>query len=126
MIISARPQAGRRIHGRANVRARRRDGRVRRRANRLTNDLMTSWEGFLTTVDHLRVELDEVASRVSSFMFEYGTGSMDSVHAATYEYVDADGFVTNDQGFADIPPSRLSIYTDNSGVVACRNRRPRN
>lgn len=110
-------------HGPNGWRARRTDGRVRRRAGRLTADLLTAWADLLSTVPHLRVELHEVADAVPAAMRNWGLASYDAVHAATTQYVQADGLVTTDAGFGSVPANQMRIYTDSSRVRSCRRRR---
>ena len=110
-------------HGRKGWPAKRGDGRVRRRAGRLTADLLDAWTDLLSTVPHLCVELHEVADAVPAAMRNWGLASYDAVHAATAQFVQADGLVTTDAGFGSVPTNQLRIYTDNSRVRSCRRRR---
>ena len=99
------------------------DGRVRRRAGRLTRELLHSWEELLTTVPHLRVELEEIADLVVKNMTSYGIASYDAAHAATAAYVAADGLVTNDAGFGHVDADELALYVDALRVRSCRRHR---
>lgn len=58
-------------------------------------------------------------------MTNYGLASYDAVHAATAIAADAEAIVTLDTGFALLPSSVLTIYTDRSRVTACRAKRRR-
>lgn len=110
-------------HGRKGWPAKRRDGRVRRRAGRLTSDLLEAWADLLSTVPHLCVELNEVVDLVPAAMRNWGLASYDAVHAATAQFVQADGLVTTDAGFGSVPTNQLRIYTDDTRVRSCRRRR---
>ncbi|WP_423921331.1 PIN domain-containing protein [Frigoribacterium sp. 2-23] len=110
-------------HGNKAWPQKRTDGRVRRRAGRLTADLMASWEALLATVPHLRVELEEVAGLVVDNMNAYGLASYDAAHAATAAYVEAEGLVTNDAGFGLVDATELALYTDASVSRSCRRHR---
>ncbi|WP_123733846.1 PIN domain-containing protein [Rathayibacter sp. PhB152] len=99
------------------------DGRVRRRAGRLCKELFDAWGDLLTTVPHLRVELDEVADLVLTTMTAYGLASYDAAHAATAAYVGANGLVANDAGFGQVDAAELALYVDASRVRSCRRRR---
>lgn len=101
----------------------RNDGRVRRRAGRLTERLLTSWHELLESLPHACIELDEVSSAVLRMMTSHGLASMDAAHAATAEYVGADGLVTTDAGFGNVPGEELRLYVDASRVRSCRQRR---
>lgn len=99
------------------------DGRVRRRAGRLTKALIDSWDDLLATVPHLRVELEEVGDLVVDTMTTTGLASYDAAHAATAAFVEADGLVTNDAGFGHVDEAALTLYVDASRVRSCRRRR---
>lgn len=99
------------------------DGRVRRRAGRLTQQLLDSWQDLLDTVPHLRIELEEVGDLVVDTMTSSGLASYDAAHAATAAFVGADGLVTNDAGFGQVEESTLALYVDASRVRSCRRRR---
>lgn len=110
-------------HGKKAWPSKRNDGRVRRRAGRLTDQLFGSWNDLLRTVPYLAVDLAEVAANVPDLMRRYGLASMDAAHVATAEYVGVDGLVTTDAGFAAIPATRLRLYVDDTRVRSCRRRR---
>lgn len=74
-------------HGKQNL-SKRRDGRVRGRAGRLSRDLFQRWELLLRAVPHLCIELDEVSAEVLDLMTKYGLASMDAAHVATAVFVD--------------------------------------
>jgi len=59
------------------VPAKRRDGRVRSRAARLTDDLLAAWRDVRTSVPSLCVELHEVADEVPRAMRDWGLASYD-------------------------------------------------
>jgi predicted nucleic acid-binding protein len=108
-------------HG--NRRGARNDGRITARAGRLAEELMTAWELTLSTVTNVRVEVGEVAGDYLPLMTKYGLGSMDAVHAATALFVEADGLVTTDAGFGNVPMTDLRLFVDSSRVASCRRRR---
>lgn len=110
-------------HGPKGWPGKRKDGRVRRRAGRLTQELLESWNELLESLPHLCIELEEVSAAVPALMAECGLASMDAAHAATAEYVDAQGLVTTDAGFGDVPAERLRLYVDASRVRSARQRR---
>lgn len=110
-------------HGKKAWPAKRADGRVRRRAARLSTALFRSWTDLLDSVPHLRIELHEVASSVPGLMAAHGLASIDAVHVATAAYVQADGLVTTDAGFGCVPAKDLVLFVDESRVRSCRRRR---
>lgn len=81
--------------------AKRRDGRVRARAGRLTEELLGRWADLLESVPHACIELHEVSADVLGLMRQYGLASYDAAHAATAMYVRA-GLVTTDAGFGAV------------------------
>lgn len=58
-------------------------------------------------------------------MREYGLASYDAAHAASAITAGAEAIVTIDTGFAFLPASLLTIYTDRSRLASCRAERPR-
>lgn len=54
-----------------------------------------------------------------------GLASYDAIHAASAVAAGAEAIVTLDTGFALLPASLLTIYTDRSRLVSCRTKRPR-
>jgi predicted nucleic acid-binding protein len=110
-------------HGRKGWPAKRNDGRVRRRAGRLSADLRRDWGDLLLTINHTRIELDEVADDVPQLMAQHGLASYDAAHAATAMYVSAGGLVTTDAGFGRVPEKDIALYVDNSRIRSCRRHR---
>ena len=110
-------------HGKRGWPKQRSDGRVRRRAGRLTRELLDVWRDFLANVPYSRIELHEIADEVPALMATYGLGSYDAAHVATALYADVDGLVTTDAGFGAVPGSQLRLYVDASRVKSCRRRR---
>jgi predicted nucleic acid-binding protein len=110
-------------HGPKAWPSKRTDGRVRRRAGRLTTALLQSWNDLLSTTPHLCVELHEVVDEVPSIMTRYGLASMDAAHAATAAYVGDVAMVTCDAGFGAVPERSLPLYVDASRVRSVRRRR---
>jgi predicted nucleic acid-binding protein len=101
------------------------DGRARRRAARLLNDAASRYETLTLRVDHLAVPLGDVTGAARSLMANHGLASYDAVHAASAIATGAKAIVTVDTGFALLPASTLTIYTDRSRLASCRSRRPR-
>lgn len=106
-------------------RSHRTDGRVRRRGGRLLHDAIARYERLLTSVDHIPVPVGRAADMAATMMIDYGLASYDSVHAASAIMAGADAIVTTDTGFALIPASMLTIYTDHSRLAACHSKRQR-
>jgi predicted nucleic acid-binding protein len=109
-------------HGKKNWKRARLDGRSRRRATRLMQDMLSGWASHLAAFDHGRVELHEVVNPAMDLM-ALGLSSYDAVHAATATFVEADGIVTTDTGFGALPERSLRIYTSSSKVAGARARR---
>lgn len=57
-------------------------------------------------------------------MTSYGIASYDAAHAASAIAADAEAIVTLDTGFALLPASVLTVYTDRSRLASCRKKRP--
>lgn len=104
-------------------RNRRADGRVRRRANTVTSTLMSAWSEFLTTVDYICVELDEVSSLAPAIMADHGLASYDAIHAATAQYAGASHLATLDTQFGRIAENALTIHVPSSKARYCRSLR---
>ncbi|HZA41387.1 MAG TPA: type II toxin-antitoxin system VapC family toxin [Actinomycetota bacterium] len=104
-------------------RRRRHDGRSLRRAHRLVRGIMDAWEDLLSAFTYLEVQVAEVMDRVEELMGTFGLSSYDAVHVATGEYAGARTLVTTDAGFASVPETRLTIYTNASRVGPCRRMR---
>lgn len=103
--------------------AKRRDGRVRKRAARLSDDLLGSWRDVLESVPSLCIELQEVADGVPAAMGRRGLASYDAVHALTAIYSSNGYIATTDSGFGSAPASELTIFIDQSRLGACRRHR---
>jgi predicted nucleic acid-binding protein len=101
------------------------DGRARRRAARLLNDTIARYGTLLLSIDHFPVPLGDTASSARSLMTGYGLASYDAIHAASAVAAGAEAIVTLDTGFALLPASLLTIYTDRSRLASCRAKRPR-
>lgn len=106
-------------------RSHRTDGRARRRAARLMNDAVSRYETLLLSAYHLSVPVARAGSAARSLMTDYGLASYDAVHAASAIAAGAGAIVTLDTGFALLPTSLLSIYTDRSRLASCRSKRGR-
>jgi predicted nucleic acid-binding protein len=110
-------------HPAGSLREIRRDGRVRKRAGRLTQQLLESWSDVLRTGPSLVIELHEIADEVAKPMTEWGLASYDAVHAATAIYAGSRAILTLDTGFGDVPTRQLDVYIDRSRLAPCRKRR---
>lgn len=103
----------------------RHDGRARRRANRLLQGTLDAWADLLTVFDHATYDVGEVGHRVPELMTRYGLGSYDAVHAATALEAGVLAMITTDTGFANLPQTQLTIYTNAGRVPDCRRFRQR-
>ncbi len=101
------------------------DGRARRRARRLLEDVNSRLRTLLTPLDHVSVSVASVVDAAVDIMSGYGLASYDAVHAASAITAGADAIVTTDTDFARLPASVLAIYTDRSRLASCRAKRPR-
>jgi predicted nucleic acid-binding protein len=101
------------------------DGRSRPRAGRLLNDTISRYDEMLGTLTHLSIRLGRIAGPAIALMTEYGIASYDAAHAASAVAAGADAIVTLDTGFALLPASLLTIYTDRSRLASCRGKRRR-
>lgn len=110
-------------HGPRGWPSKRHDGRVRRRAGRLTDRLLSSWAEIVASRPSLCVELHEVSDEVPTAMKRWGLASYDAVHAQTAVYAGSPSIVTLDAGFGSVPQRVLSLYVDASRVSSCRRRR---
>jgi predicted nucleic acid-binding protein len=106
-------------------RAHRTDGRSRRRAARLLHDTILRYDALLTPVDHFPIPLGDITATAITFMADYGVASYDAAHAATAISAGAETIVTLDTGFALLPSTQLTMYTDRSRLASCRAKRPR-
>jgi hypothetical protein len=57
-------------------------------------------------------------------MTDHGLASYDAAHAASAIAAGAKAIVTLDTGFALLPASHLTMYTDRSRLASCRAKRP--
>jgi len=102
---------------------RRHDGRSRKRVGRLMGQVQAAWEETLASFSFVRVELHEVTDAMPEMMRRYGLGSHDAIHAATSLYAGVPRIATLDTGFASLPASTLTIYTNPARVSVCRGFR---
>ncbi len=101
------------------------DGRARPRAARLLSPTLTRYDELLGTLKHISIPLGDITTVATTFMTSYGIASYDAVHAASAIAAGAEAIVTIDTGFALLPASLLTVYTDCSRLAACRSKRPR-
>ena len=106
-------------------RAHRTDGRSRRSAARKLNHTIARYEALLSSVTHLPIPVRRVTADARALMSDYGLASYDAVHAASAIAASAEAMVTLDTGFALLPASLLTVYTDRSRLASCRKKRPR-
>jgi predicted nucleic acid-binding protein len=101
------------------------DGRSRPRAGRLLSDTISRYDEMLGTVTHISIRLGQAATPAIGLMTKYGIASYDAAHAASAVAAGAEAIVTLDTGFALLPSSVLTIYTDRSRLASCRSKRER-
>lgn len=106
-------------------RGHRSDGHARRRAGRLLDEAILRYETVFRSIDQIPVPVADAASTARHLMAAYGLASYDAVHAASAVLADASAIVTIDTGFALLPSSMLTVYTDRSRLASCRSKRPR-
>jgi predicted nucleic acid-binding protein len=106
-------------------RAHRTDGRTRPRAGRLLNNTLARYDEMLGSLPHISVRLGQVADSAPQIMTKYGLASYDAIHAASAVAAGAETMATTDTGFALLPASLLTVYTDRSRLASCRRKRPR-
>jgi predicted nucleic acid-binding protein len=106
-------------------RAHRADGRSRPRAGRLMSNTLARYDDLLESLPHISVRPGQVADSAPEIMTKYGLASYDAIHAASAIAAGAETMVTTDTGFALMPASLLSVYTDQNRVASCRKKRPR-
>lgn len=110
---------------RGKWRAHRADGRSRRGGTRKLNHTIARYDDLLSSIAHFPVPIGDVTSAARALMTGYGLASYDAVHAATAIATGAKAIVTLDTGFALLPASLLTVYTDRSRLASCRKKRPR-
>ncbi|MGA2166419.1 MAG: PIN domain-containing protein [Solirubrobacteraceae bacterium] len=101
------------------------DGRSRPRAGRLLNHTLIRYDRMLGSMTHISIPLGDITTAATTFMTDYGIASYDAAHAASAIAAGAQAIVTIDTGFALLPASLLTIYTDRSRLASCRSKRPR-
>jgi predicted nucleic acid-binding protein len=106
-------------------RAHRPDGRSRPRAGRLLSNTLDRYDEMLASLPHISVRIGQVTDYAPEIMTKYGLASYDAIHAASAIAAGADTMVTTDTGFGFMPASLLTVYTDRSRLVRCRENRPR-
>lgn len=109
-------------HGRGRWRKLRHDGRVRRRADRLTRDSLQAWERTLEAFDYVVYGLDDVLADVPLLMGRHGLSSYDAVHAASGLLDPVEAVATLDTDFASLPDS-IDLYTAQARVRSMRRHR---
>ncbi|WP_260233404.1 type II toxin-antitoxin system VapC family toxin [Curtobacterium sp. PhB130] len=110
-------------HGNRAWPMKRSDGRVRRRAARVADELIHRWRTAVGPSPSTSINLASVTDPAFQLMRRYGLGSYDAVHAATVAYTGATALVTNDVGFAAVPAGELRLLVDESRLDAARRRR---
>jgi len=100
------------------------DGRSRPRGARRLNNTISRYEALLAPVDHFPVPLGDITRAAFALMTDHGLASYDAAHAASAIAAGAKAIVTLDTGFALLPASHLTMYTDRSRLASCRAKRP--
>lgn len=101
------------------------DGRARRRASRLLDQGLASFEEVLNAVDSASVGYAVVQGRVPSLMKQYGLASYDAVHVATAVLYGIEDVATLDGDFAAVPEREFTVHTTRSRLSSMRKRRRR-
>jgi predicted nucleic acid-binding protein len=112
-------------HGRHRWRKLRHDGRIRRRADRLTRAALEAWRETLDAFTYVLFELEDVIADVPQMMANYGLSSYDAAHAASGllgESVEA--IATLDADFAALPHD-ITLFTADARVRTMRQHRAR-
>ncbi len=99
------------------------DGRSRRPATRRLNHTLTRYDELLGSLPHISIPLGDTDGIAPTFMADHGIASYDAAHAATALAAGAKTIVTLDTGFALLPASLLTVYTDRSRLASCRVKR---
>lgn len=103
----------------------RHDGRIRRRADRLTRETLDAWQQTLDAFDHVIFDLADIAVDVPELMATYGLSSYDAAHAASGLLGDpVDAIATLDIDFAALP-QQVQIFTAEARVTRMRQHRSR-
>jgi predicted nucleic acid-binding protein len=101
------------------------DGRSRPPAGRLLRHTLTRYDEMIGSLPHISIPLGDIAGVAPTFMTDYGIASYDAAHAASAIAAGAETIVTIDTGFALLPASLLTVYTDRSRLTSCRSKRAR-
>lgn len=112
-------------YGNRGWRRARYDGRARRRAGRLMEEMRDAWATLLRSLNYLRIEVHEVADNAGPLMGAYGLASYDAIHVATALYAEIAAVVTLDTGFALVPEDSLLVLINSTRVGPCRRNRSR-
>lgn len=76
-------------------------------------------------MNHFPVPVSRVTADARTLMTDYSIASYDAIHAASAIAAGAETIITLDTGFALLPSTDLTVYTDRSRVASCRQKRPR-
>jgi predicted nucleic acid-binding protein len=106
-------------------RGHRTDGRSRRSAARKLNHTIARYDALLSSLTHLPIPIRRVTAEAMVLMNDYGLASYDAIHAASAIGAGAKAIVTLDTGFALLPATELTVYTDRSRLASCRKKRGR-
>lgn len=98
------------------------DGRTRRRAKRLQQEMQEAWHAARDAMTWAAVGVGEVGEWVPKMM-TYGLASNDAVHAATAAYADVKPMATTDFHFSRVPAALLTLYVPAERVRPCRDER---
>jgi len=106
-------------------RGHRTDGRSRRPATRRLNHTLSRYDEIVRSMIHISIPVGDTDRTAPIFMGGYGLASYDAVHAASAIAAGAKAIVTLDTGFALLPATQLTVYTDRSRLASCRKKRAR-
>jgi predicted nucleic acid-binding protein len=100
------------------------DGRSRRSVAGKLNHIVARYDDLLSSVTHLPIPVRRVTPEARVLMTDYGLASYDAIHAASAIGAGAKAIITLDTGFALLPATQLTVYTDRSRLASCRKKRP--
>ncbi len=107
----------------SNWRRARADGRVRRRVDRLTRQVLGEWAAILTQIEWAEVALDEAVLDLVPAYMRLGLGSYDAAHAASAAAAGVRSFVTLDYGFAVLPKVDFDLFVPSARASGMRRAR---
>lgn len=109
-LVEAAFQIGLRERHPKDWKRRRHDGRARRHASQVLDQVLETWSEVLAAVTWVRIEVGEVFDLVPRLVKRHGLASYDAVHTATALYVGVRDLATLDAGFSALPASILTLH----------------